>query len=517
MSIATQIERLQGVKSAIRTALISKGILASDHDMDDFADDIMSIPDPTEIIEVNEPAEGSYEELIENNGYKIKDTYNGKSLLISGKTDKNPKNILLKGTEIPANKWFLSESIKGYLYKDKLLNLNMYDRMESQSSFNGNPRVLVTSLKDRKTVDRTKDFQGGVYLTSLGGVELYAYYNGKNNYIYFEKEDTEYNINFITLSATTYAGLVEISKIHVLDSSHILLVYREVSGVVSSSSWGRSYYYAAHKARLITVNSTGITQSSAINISSAESASVLVNSYIIPMLYDSYGFILISEDITDSDSSPTALKANALKVNVTGNTLSIKNASSWTSLASSNTNTRLMLSEFDKGGFVYFNASGDPYIYMCGNFDTNAKNILLASSNLGSVLPPFQIIHKINIKGVLNNGLIVIHYRLMTLSSENINGIAVANYDLPSGIFWYNGQLDSSSGLPSITDSSPWDVLIGDLFYNGYQSGKLLQIKATQETYKIYEVSDYIEFWGSHNNDLTSPYCDLFNGIEICY
>lgn len=45
MSIATQITRLQGVKSDIRTALTVKGVSgASEHDMDDFATDIYNIP-----------------------------------------------------------------------------------------------------------------------------------------------------------------------------------------------------------------------------------------------------------------------------------------------------------------------------------------------------------------------------------------------------------------------------------------------------------------------------------------
>ena len=45
MSIATQIIRLQNIKTAIRNALVNKGVTsASTHDMDDFATDIGSIP-----------------------------------------------------------------------------------------------------------------------------------------------------------------------------------------------------------------------------------------------------------------------------------------------------------------------------------------------------------------------------------------------------------------------------------------------------------------------------------------
>ena len=45
MSIATQITRLQNIKTAIRNALVNKGVTsASTHDMDDFATDIGSIP-----------------------------------------------------------------------------------------------------------------------------------------------------------------------------------------------------------------------------------------------------------------------------------------------------------------------------------------------------------------------------------------------------------------------------------------------------------------------------------------
>lgn len=45
MSIATQITRLQNIKTAIRNALVAKGITsASTHDMDDFATDIGNIP-----------------------------------------------------------------------------------------------------------------------------------------------------------------------------------------------------------------------------------------------------------------------------------------------------------------------------------------------------------------------------------------------------------------------------------------------------------------------------------------
>lgn len=45
MSIASQITRLQNIKTAIRNALVNKGVSgASTHDMDDFATDIASIP-----------------------------------------------------------------------------------------------------------------------------------------------------------------------------------------------------------------------------------------------------------------------------------------------------------------------------------------------------------------------------------------------------------------------------------------------------------------------------------------
>lgn len=45
MSIASQITRLQNIKTAIRQALVNKGITAaSTHDMDDFATDISNIP-----------------------------------------------------------------------------------------------------------------------------------------------------------------------------------------------------------------------------------------------------------------------------------------------------------------------------------------------------------------------------------------------------------------------------------------------------------------------------------------
>lgn len=47
MSISTQIERLQNIKNAIRTALIAKGIPAETHNMEDFADDIDSISTST--------------------------------------------------------------------------------------------------------------------------------------------------------------------------------------------------------------------------------------------------------------------------------------------------------------------------------------------------------------------------------------------------------------------------------------------------------------------------------------
>lgn len=47
MSIATQIERLQNIKSAIRNALANKGISASTHNMADFADDIANIETKT--------------------------------------------------------------------------------------------------------------------------------------------------------------------------------------------------------------------------------------------------------------------------------------------------------------------------------------------------------------------------------------------------------------------------------------------------------------------------------------
>lgn len=43
MSIATQIQRLQNIKSAIRSALVYKGISAENHNMDDFAEDIRNI------------------------------------------------------------------------------------------------------------------------------------------------------------------------------------------------------------------------------------------------------------------------------------------------------------------------------------------------------------------------------------------------------------------------------------------------------------------------------------------
>lgn len=43
MSIANQITRLQGVKTDIRNALVEQGVEASAHNMEDFADDILSI------------------------------------------------------------------------------------------------------------------------------------------------------------------------------------------------------------------------------------------------------------------------------------------------------------------------------------------------------------------------------------------------------------------------------------------------------------------------------------------
>lgn len=43
MSVETQIERLNGIKSAIRTSLVNKGISASSHNMADFANDIDNI------------------------------------------------------------------------------------------------------------------------------------------------------------------------------------------------------------------------------------------------------------------------------------------------------------------------------------------------------------------------------------------------------------------------------------------------------------------------------------------
>ena len=45
MSIASEIARLQGIKSDIQDALVDKGIpSASTHDMEDFATDIEDIP-----------------------------------------------------------------------------------------------------------------------------------------------------------------------------------------------------------------------------------------------------------------------------------------------------------------------------------------------------------------------------------------------------------------------------------------------------------------------------------------
>lgn len=43
MSIATQIERLQNIKTNIRAALVSKGVSAESHNMADFAEDIENI------------------------------------------------------------------------------------------------------------------------------------------------------------------------------------------------------------------------------------------------------------------------------------------------------------------------------------------------------------------------------------------------------------------------------------------------------------------------------------------
>lgn len=43
MSIASQITRLQNIKTAIKNALVTKGVPATDHDMEDFPQDIMSI------------------------------------------------------------------------------------------------------------------------------------------------------------------------------------------------------------------------------------------------------------------------------------------------------------------------------------------------------------------------------------------------------------------------------------------------------------------------------------------
>ena len=43
MSIATQIARLQNIKASIRSALVTQGIAASNHNMADFANDILQI------------------------------------------------------------------------------------------------------------------------------------------------------------------------------------------------------------------------------------------------------------------------------------------------------------------------------------------------------------------------------------------------------------------------------------------------------------------------------------------
>ena len=44
MSIATKLAELTQIRTDIRTALIGKGISASDHDFADFSTDIASIP-----------------------------------------------------------------------------------------------------------------------------------------------------------------------------------------------------------------------------------------------------------------------------------------------------------------------------------------------------------------------------------------------------------------------------------------------------------------------------------------
>ena len=43
MSIATQIARLQSIKNAIKESLISRGVEATDHNMENFAEDILNV------------------------------------------------------------------------------------------------------------------------------------------------------------------------------------------------------------------------------------------------------------------------------------------------------------------------------------------------------------------------------------------------------------------------------------------------------------------------------------------
>lgn len=52
MSIATQITRLQGVKTDIRNALVTQGVEATTHNMADFANDILSIQGEIEVIAI---------------------------------------------------------------------------------------------------------------------------------------------------------------------------------------------------------------------------------------------------------------------------------------------------------------------------------------------------------------------------------------------------------------------------------------------------------------------------------
>lgn len=204
----------------------------------------------------------------------------------------------------------------------------------------------------------------------------------------------------IASPGTAYIDTFEISNMHLVHANHFIIEYSyDTSATARSQTYARS---------ILIKNNYTLAQSSAINTSTASSATTSVNSYFMQTLYgDYFSFFCLRSVITDSTAAWTLTGWKTWMSTFTG---AFTNASSNSINIASNINTNTSVYNKrapSKGGFFYRNASDVDYICLIGHYsDSGVKNMTLeAADSSGSLASAGYSEHYI--LGLSNGGYLV--------------------------------------------------------------------------------------------------------------